>query len=58
MKGSCNDSNPKIISRIYDLNGVMGKFKLCKDCSLDPDFSDFISETPIKQISNSEVLQK
>lgn len=48
MKGKCNDSNPKIVSRTYDLSGITGEFKLCKDCSIDPLFSDYVKEEKLQ----------
>ena len=47
MNGSCFDKNLKITKRIYDWNGKIVQFKLCKKHLQDPDFSDFIREEKI-----------
>ena len=44
---SCLDENPKTVKRIFDWNGKLVQFKLCKDHSKDPDFSNFVSEERI-----------
>lgn len=45
----CLDNNAKSIIRIFDWNGKFVEFALCKKCSIDSDFSNFISETKIKK---------
>ena len=44
---SCFDNNPKIVKRLYDWNGKLVQFKLCKIHLQDSDFSDYISEEKI-----------
>lgn len=43
----CADTNPKIITRIYDWDGKQVEISLCKRHRQDPDFSNFISEKKI-----------
>ena len=57
MKGRCFDKNVKVTLRKYEYDNSTDEFLLCKKHCNDPDFSNFISETPINQTSNSEVLQ-
>ncbi len=53
MNGQCRDNDEKFVIRVYRHDELEYNFRLCKKCSLDPDFSGFILETKI-----NEVLQK
>ena len=46
----CKDDNVKIIKRDFKINDVVVNILLCKNCSLDSDFSGFISETKISAV--------
>ena len=54
MNGECLDNNEKIVNRNYKHGELEYNFRLCRKCSLDPDFSGFISET---KIQSKEVIQ-
>jgi hypothetical protein len=47
----CKDKNPKILKRIFEIFNKKLEISLCQTHSKDPDFSNFISETPITQES-------
>lgn len=47
----CDDSNPKIVKRIFQWDSQQVEISLCKQHKQDPDFSGHISEIPI--ISNN-----
>lgn len=46
----CDDSNPKIVKRIYLWDNKRIEISICKQHQRDPDFSGHISEIPISQV--------
>ena len=50
----CTDKYPKIVMRVFAWGNKQLFIKLCEQHCNDPDFSNFVSETPI----NQEMIQK
>jgi len=50
LKRSCFDSNPKIVTRVYDWDGKRVEIDLCEKHRSDPDFTKFIEEISLVEV--------